>query len=243
MNTNYLRQAIRETQIKYTISNEHPLSYFRHLFFTNGNGIVFLDGNPVIGVEFYRTIPYTEYYKDQRSFDDLKEEYFEYHANNDVQHEYKIISRVMKFKQDKKLTSDEEDKAWELAVEKNDRKFDGIELIDNVSDEQLFDSEYWYKAIDNLSYLPYLGLSKGFYKLEELNKNTEISLLKIGLALSKGYLKILEEYIGHEEKYTEKENPFGNNDIDFEKTYLEDIKVLKREKDRLMSIIKGQLNG
>ena len=75
MSTNYLRQAIRESQIKYTIVHQDILSFFRHIFFTNGNGIQFIDGNPVMEVEFYRTIPYTEYYKDQLDFELMKERY------------------------------------------------------------------------------------------------------------------------------------------------------------------------
>lgn len=66
----YLIQYITEIQIKYTTAFSNPINVLTHLLFTTGNGIDFLNGNPVVVLEFNKTIiPFTEYYKEKRVSD------------------------------------------------------------------------------------------------------------------------------------------------------------------------------
>ena len=169
MNTNYIRQAVRESQLVYPSITKTPLQYFNHLFFTNGNGIEFVDGNPAAGVSFYRSVPYSEYYKDQISFDDLMEHYNDRMREYDIEKEFKSIREMSETME---MDSSEEDD-WAEALKNINEKFDDLVLIDSASDEDLFSADYFRTLILDKEYIPVLSLSTDFYKLEEFNENTE----------------------------------------------------------------------
>ena len=234
MNTNYIRQAVRESQLEYPSINKDPLQYFNHLFFTNGNGIEFVDGNPVVWVRFNRTVPYTEYYKDQVSFDDLMEYYNERMKECDIEKEFDFLRELYD-----DMDVLDNDNYWEEAVKNVNEKFNDLILIDDVSDEDLFSSAYFRKLILDKEYIPFLSISPSFYKLDEFNENTETNLLKIGLAISEAYLSVFEEFIADKSLYADLENPICN-DFDFEKAFISDVKLLKRNIEFMKKVLSNR---
>lgn len=226
MSTNYIRQAVRESQLKYPSITERPIDYFNHLFFTNGNGKEFLNGNPVEIVSFWRTIPYIEYYRDQKSFEELKEHYFDRLAETKIEKEFKYMMERFIYDGD---PLEKENYFWDKACKEVNSQFDNLVLIDSISDNQLFNVSYWEKEIDISDYIPYLQISPTFYKLDEFNENTEENLLRIGLSLSKAYVNILTKYIDNPSLLNDKKPVFGSSDVDYIKIYKKDIEELKRQ--------------
>ena len=228
MKTDYIRQAVRESQLKFPSITKRPKDYFIHLFFTNGNGKEFLDGNPVIEVEFERSISYIEYYKEQKSFEELKEFYFDRLAENEIYDRFNYIKKA--YIRDKSLSNKEQESLfWEEAVTEINSRFDDLVTIDSVSDNELFNINYWEKEINNSDYIPYLQISPTFYQLDCINENTEINLFKIAYALTVAYKNILEKYIKDPSLLNNKKKTFGNDGTDYINVYKRDLNELTRK--------------
>lgn len=67
---NYLTQYIHESQIQYASTFPHPINVLTHLLFVNGNGVDFINGNPVEIFPFNKSVPCKEYYKDAKPFEE-----------------------------------------------------------------------------------------------------------------------------------------------------------------------------
>ena len=90
----YLIQQRNESCLRYPSINQNPINHFTHLFFTNGNGVEFEDGNPVTLVSFDRTIPWTEYYKEEKSFSFIKDYIEDYDIPNEIERLQNEIERL-----------------------------------------------------------------------------------------------------------------------------------------------------
>jgi hypothetical protein len=242
MKDNYLHQYIRESQIEYPSISKTPVSVLKHMLFTNGNGVEIDGSNFVEYVSFYRTVPFTEYYKDTRTFQEMKEyhsdrcsekEYLEnYERIKDTNEFYKSIldddksddieaESIERLKLNIKTDDEMYDKAWDEYY----NRYDGMDIIDELPDGALTDVDYLYQTISKYDYLPYLQLSAEYYKAYYFDENTEHYLKEVTVALSKALVKFMSEYLLGE--HSEMRSPFGNDErMNIGKTYKKDIETL-----------------
>jgi hypothetical protein len=230
-NTNYIRQAIREAQLNFPLTNTHPVNYFNHLFFTNGNGVLFVDGNPAIYlIKPNRSIPYTSFFNSSNTWEDMLEVYFDRFAEKDIEIEFSFLK-------ENNFLNELDHILFLEAKNSINTQFDELVLIDSISDEELFSDTFWIKSLKKDSkYFKYLHLSNNLFKICEFNENTEINLLKIAIAISKAYISIFKEYLSNNELYLSKESPIGN-DFDFEKIFKSDIEILEFQLNRMNSFV------
>ena len=176
----YILQAYRESCIKYPNINQNPRDHFDHLFFTNGNGIEFYDGNPHVWVEFNRLIPWKDYYRDQKLMDELKEYFWDYMVESELEENFKIIEEFQS-----QLPNYSPDKLWDKLDKDIRKEIDGLY---DLSLEEAKSKDFWATTFNDLIYWPDLRISKGFYKLETFNFNTDRDLLKIAIPLMEATL-------------------------------------------------------
>ena len=230
----YLIQERNENCVNYRNINKNPRYHYSHLFFRNGNGVEFIDGNPVVEVAFNRTIPWSEYYKDTISLDELKERYSEYHLENDIE---ETFNRSKEFNE---LMKDFREPATESALWVAARKKEEKALVDieEVTIEQITSIDYWVGTFTEDSYFPHLSLSKNFYKLEKVNENTEKNLLSVAIALVTAYVTFFEKIKSNKDLIRTYKPILGidwtEKDVeDCYKTAMRDMKRLTKELGRI----------
>lgn len=229
MKGQYLLQARNESCVMYRNINRDVKNFFTHLLYTNGNGIEFQNGNPVELVSFYRTIPWEHYYAEELKLDNIKSQYIKRYLEQDCIETQKIIQRH-NFQS-----------LWDEAL---------IEL-DNIKEltlEQITDKDYWISTFTTKSYIPYLHLSQGYFKMQHINANTESTLIKVAIALSLAYVNFYEYIIQNKDKITDYKPimSFRWADDDIDSVYnvaKSDIIMLKKEIARLNSFRVPKYNG
>ena len=231
----YLIQERNENCVKYRNINVNPRYHYSHLFFINGNGVEFKDGNPVVGVEFNRTVPWSEYYKDTISLGELKEHYSHYHLENDIEETFERSKEFTELMKEIREPAPES-ALWIAARNKETQTLANIE---EITLEQITSIEYWVSTFTEDSYFPYLHLSPGFYKLERLSKNTEPFLLKIASSLVTAYVLFFRKIRDNKDLITNYKPILSIdwNEEDKEvcyKTALKDLDTLNEELSRLI---------
>lgn len=173
----YLIQYITEIQIKYTTAFSNPINVLTHLLFTTGNGIDFLNGNPVVVLEFNKTIiPFTEYYKDKR-----------------VSDRYDTTKSMSNFFKSTEAEQWEEAKQWKKASEEVQEEINSIVFL---TKENFFNYDFWYETLtNNLKYFPILYISKNYARVFQINANTEKNLLKISKLITQVYIDFYTKYL------------------------------------------------
>jgi len=200
----YLMQEYRESCINYPNINQNPRNHFSHLFFTNGNGIDWVDGNPVVWVKFNRDIPWKEYYRDTKPLSNMMEFFRDYMLEVEIE---ETFQRRKEFWET--LPDYDEDKLWDKVRD------DEVSIRENLYDlslEEAQSKDFWVNTFQNIEHWPYLQLSNGYFDLQLLNKNTDPDLVKVAVAVSESYI---EFYKNHKDihKY---EPPFGREWTDKE---------------------------
>ena len=173
---NYLIQERNESCVKYRNINENPIQHYQHLFFTNGNGVDFINGNPVQLVEFWRVIPWADYYKNTTTFEYIKEYFIEYTLPNQIE------EQVAQFQTSYSELYDDEVKK--------------LNELQEITTHQMTDYVFWLNCLmDTDSYFPYLSLSDGYFKLQKINENTEKTLVKVAIAVTKAYVIFYQDIV------------------------------------------------
>jgi hypothetical protein len=153
-----------------------------HLFFVNGNGISFKNGNPVVSVEFNRTIEFKNYFKECKEFDEMIWQYKENNLDSKINDLYTSKLRYAK------ILNKSEDQCYADAVKEIAELYENLERIE----DNLNDVNYYITLIEESEYFPSLRLSKNYFKLEQLNEHTEETLLNIAINLSQAYIEFYE---------------------------------------------------
>ena len=264
MNLGYIRQFIKETQFNGEIVFT-PLDALESLLLGNGCGFEFENGNPVIKVNFNRNIPYSNYYKEEKSFEDMKKFYIEYKYQSRIKQENEnlidILEEDIKEKREiffikkreisetVKFYFSEDERINKMAKETVIKGLENIINIDELSNEQLLDENYYKETILNRSYRTTLFIDKGYYILDKVNEKTEFAFLKVSLSIAKGYLLALTEilkdpsiYINKKSEYDiyelEDKDEVDEIEYDFEKDYKKNIELLKVNIENITKIIK-----
>lgn len=217
MEGEYLLQARNESCLMYRNINTNPRYFFNHLFFTNGNGIDFENGNPVAFVSFNRSVPWTEYYKQTIDFEILKEHYIERYLEHDIKNSLGVS-----------------DKTWTEAVNE-------IDTFATLTVNQIVDPDFWLSTFNKKSFFPYLHLSHNYFKLQKLNTNSDKTLIKVAIALIQAYIKFYT-YIRDHKQIIPEYKPiisFRWSDEDVNQVYKilkSDLKMLKLELTKLLNI-------
>lgn len=169
MMENYLTQERNENCILYTNINENFRDNYSNLFFTNGNGIEFTNGNPVMFVPFGREVPWTEYYKQTVPLEKLKEMYIDRGLEHSVSDTIKLVGG-------------DYNKTYKQALK-------AVQDIKELPLKNMLSKTFWLETFDKDHYFPYLSLSDGYFKLQELNKNTETTLLRVAIAFVTAHIE------------------------------------------------------
>ena len=236
---NYLTQYINESQIQYASIFPYPINVLKHLLFTNGNGVDFVDGNPVEYLPFQKLIPFKDYYKDTKSFEENLEYFKEYHSEAQINENY---NRKKSFndrfeslgKNNEKIKSmvKIEDELWKESV----KEFhDDLRNIKPLELTKINDLDYWVNQLLDSKYLPLCYISDGYYDLRYFNENTDKILIEYSLMVIKSYLTVYEMF--NDDMFVKYEYPMGNafdtsclnykNEINI--IVGNDIKILEKE--------------
>jgi len=221
----YLLQKRNESCVEYALINQHPIDFFRQLFFTNGNGIEISNGNPVEVVNYGRTIPWIEYYKEETTLDDIKDYFVDYKLERKVQETQKMIRGMDSYSNIYKDALAELDDIYEL------------------SDNEITNSHFWLnKLLDEKgNFYPYLSLSDGYFKLQQINENTEPLLLDVAIAVTSAYVSFFA-YVKINKTFIEEYKSiisFRWNVETLERCYntsMDDLEMLRKEFKRLLKL-------
>ena len=228
--SNYIISARNQNCFNYPTINQHKNDFFNHLFFTNGNGVEFNDGNPIVGFQYGNWVYWQDFYKHSFSFEDIRTEYFDRYFEYDLEKSYNIVSDIKCRLQGGELNDRMVDDVWEEV-----RK-DQLLNIDNIQEltiEDLTDDQFWFEQLVNCEYLPRLGLSEGYFKAQQLNDNSETLLVKTAMSLSRANIVFAEKVLRGEVDVTKYENSyeFGKVkalDDNMVKSYEKDINLLEK---------------
>lgn len=226
INEQYIIQERNESCIQYANINQNPRDHFEHLFFVNGNGVEFSNGNPVNIMRFYREIPWAEYYKEIIPFDTIKDRYIDRYLEQDVH------------KTAEMLNSDY-NKVYKQAQKE-------LNNIHELTLSDILSTKFWDNTFSYNFYIPYLSLSDGYFKLQHLNHNSELTLVKVAKALVLSYIKFYTQILKNPEQITSFKPilSFSWNKEDlFEvhKTCFSDKAILEHELCKLNILINNKL--
>lgn len=219
----YLIQERNESCITYSLINQNPIDHYKHLFFTNGNGVDFVDGNPVVFVKYGRYIPWSEYYKHTTTFEYIKDYYIDYELSTEVARQEKNEPHYGDW-----------DTIWT-------REIENLDAIEELTLEQLQDPEFWLECVkDTSNFFPYMGLSNGYFKLQEIDKNTDPDLIKIAIAVTFAYISFYMSITDNKEIIPTYKGIIGRwNDENINRCYdtaMSDLTMLTKEFIRLENI-------
>lgn len=231
----YIIQYIRESQAKYPNISSSPVIVLEHLLYTNGNGVNFEHGNPVVQVSFKRTIPFIEYYRDEKSFSELVKHLNE-NREQEIEETYNRLQNINKIfiscgKNDKGKTDNE---LWQEACHQFNTRYDDVDSIDNYTLDDLKNVSVLEEMIKSMEYPLHLGLSDGYYKMFYIDSNTDKDLLEVSIAFSKACLNILKSYIADPSIIETKKDLFiGDGHSEVLKAAKLDIVTLERDIKRM----------
>ena len=226
-NLNYIRQFLKESQLNYTSIYPTVTDVLIHLLFVNGNGYDFIDGNPHCDLSYNRTIPFTEFYKDQKSFESCKEYYYKYCLDRKVAENVKQVKSY-------NLQNLTDDELYEKEYKTCTSRLDNLQDIDILTDDDLLDINFHYDNMKSKYSYPY-RLSENYYKVWSMNKNTEQNLLKLTIVLCKASIQYFTDICSGKVKL--KENRFTNV-LEDNSIRLGDIELMKNDITRLEGYLK-----
>ena len=185
-NGEYLRQEYYESCLKYPNINQKPQYHFQHLFFTNGNGIEFLNGNPHYGVHFNRFIPWVDYYQEKKTWVELLEFWQDSILDQECEDCFKRREKTAKRLAEIKKEDYSADDLFNKCCD--DIQYQVSLTHHDIEVEDFRDPNFWFSTMTFDSYWPILRLSNGFFKLQHLNENTESFLLDVAIAFVEAYI-------------------------------------------------------
>ena len=138
-----------------------------------------------IHIDYGHFISWENYYNGDVSFNDIKNHIIDYELEGYVNESFKNYKLLP-------LTYEEH---YTNELQK-------INNVTKLSLSDLKDSEFWLDCLNHNEYFPYLMLSDGYFKLQEINGNTEHNLFEIAQAVTLAYLVFFtnttkEEMIEH----------------------------------------------
>ena len=171
--------------LKYPTINQNPISHFTHLFFVNGNGTEFIDGNPQTLV-YSKYLPWLDYYNEGKPFQVLYD--YEKYYNIPLQ-----ISQYIKNRNETTKNLIDEDIKKLINADTYKTLYNAeIEKLDNIVEltmDDLQNTDFWIECLKRKDqYFPYLNLSNGYFKLQNINGHTENNLFEIAKAVTLAYL-------------------------------------------------------
>ena len=227
-NLNYIRQFLKETQLNYSLIYPTITDVLIHLLFVNGNGYNFIDGNPYCDLSYNRAVSFTEYYKEQKSFESCREYYYDYYLDRKVAENVQR-SKAYNFENlsDDELYEKEYQSAWEL--------IDKLPDIDILTDNTLLDIDFHY---NNMKTKYVYRLSKDYYKICKMSENTEQNLLKLTIVILGASIKYFSDICDNTIKIIpdEFDIPLDKNKEDIIR--LNDIVLMKADIIRLECYLK-----
>lgn len=162
----YIVQYIHEMMILTNATRDTPQKVLIDLFFTRSTGKKWVNGIPHMVVEFNRLVPFTEYYKQEKSFDELVEFYKDYLLEDDIRPGIHLVGSY--------------EQAWnQICVNLNSivriNSLDELLIIDDGKDFYSFNDD-----------IPLIFSTPTPSPLTELNENSELNLLLVGYSLARG---------------------------------------------------------
>ena len=228
-NLDYIRQFLKESQLDYSLIYPTITDVLIHLLFVNGNGVTFINGNPQCDLSYNRTVPFTEYYKDQKTFETCKEYYYNYYL------ERKVSENVKRGKEYnfQNLTDDE---LYENEYKKICDRLDDLLNIDLITDTNIMKISFHYNNMySDVKYRYLYRLSKDYYKICKMYENTEQNLLKLTIIMCKASIQYFTDICSGKIKL--KENRFTNK-LEDDLIRLNDIELMKNDILRLEGYLK-----
>lgn len=220
----YIIEARNTYCLNYPAINQNPIDFFSHLFFTNGNGIEFVNSNPVEYLSFGRYVPWMDYYKTEKSLDSMREYIEDYILPNQVELDLESESYGRSYQD-----------IW-------DNEITYLNNICELTIEQMTDSEFWYNCLSTkYKYFPYLSLSNGFFKLQEINETSETMLRDIAISVIMAYIRFFNNIKDNKDQ-VKTYKPILSiewNDENIETCYdmvMKDLEMLKIEYIRLVNL-------
>jgi hypothetical protein len=186
-NGEYLRQEYYESCLLYPSINQNPRYHFEHLFFVNGNGVDFIDGNPHRVVNFDRAIPWVDYYKEEKSWEELLSFWQDRIQEDECEDCFKRREETAKRLAVIKKEEYSADDVWDKCLDDVSHKVEMIQF--DVKAKDFRSKEFWFSTFSLNSYWPHLMISDGFFKLQHLTENTEPFLLETAIALTEAYIE------------------------------------------------------
>jgi hypothetical protein len=219
-NINYLISEYIIDSFNYVNINQNPRYHYNHIFFTNGNGIDFINGNPHVFVH-NQNVLWSDYYDRYIDFNKIKSDKLFNIKDicDDKYNYYKKFNLNISYE----------------TICDNNRKL--INNIQNLKLKDILSKNFWLSTFNYKSYWPFLQLSDGFFDLQKLNKNTEITLLKVAISLTEAYIDFYNS-----KPIINKYRPiFGTwNDENINRcfhTMERDKRILIKELDRLYNLL------
>lgn len=228
--SNYLLNARNQHCFNYPILNDSPHKFFNHFFLSDGDGIEFVDGNPVVEFQYGGRVWWTDFYKHSKSFGDIKEEYMDRYFEGDVEEAYRLRLEFKTKISDGELSNETENQVWkEVAVEQESR----INRFEELSVENLTDDEFWFQHLETCDYLPYLCLSEKYFKAYYFNDNSENLMVDCAKSLARANIQLMENILAGEVDVTQYEDTFQYGKMksltdDLVSTYKKDIGLLTK---------------
>lgn len=218
---------ITEKQLSFPSIYKKPIQIFSHMLYMLGNGVEFVDGNPVVNISYDRHIPYEQYYGIYKPFEECLEHYYRYYKDQDVEKYYDLIKGF-------NFSDKSEEELWKKAEKETSKDIESIQRLD-IS--KVDDVSYWLSQIEDNVYLPLLHSSDKYSDITLLNENTEKSFLKYAIIITKSYIQFYESL--DDKSILKYKNPVKpREDINNKpiKMFNEDLVFLKKELIRLENI-------
>lgn len=187
----YILNYILNSQMTYPSISKSPVDVLTHLLFCNGNGCDILNGEFITNFNHGQYVPYSVMYKHMSDSGTIIEDLNDRCSEHEIQESF---DRGKDFKERiGEITGKgfDAEKYWEECVDEFYNRYDSVDLIDNYSLKDLQDVEVLSKMLKDREWAPYLQLSTGYYKAEELNKNSDKELVKVTITLAQAYINVL----------------------------------------------------
>ena len=227
---NWLKQKIRESQARYPNVHKTPADVLSHMLFCIGNGVeIDNSGNFVQRVGFGRSVPYTEFYREQTTFSFLTDQLDEY--DNEID---EIERRIEEYNELFEENKTGQEIRTEACNEWYSRYAESLILTD---EDDLTNVDTLVAMLELSGYDPYLHLQAGYYKLDLFDMTTNQDMLKVGLAMCKAYVQMMQARVDNPALITN--SPISPRSInvtarlELVTSYLKDIKTLEEQIPRL----------
>ena len=208
------------------------------MLLVNGNGVEVNEvGNFVAGVRFDRSVLFTDYYKEQRSFEEVSSYITDNMADSAIDTAYESKRRFSKIFEDTFGESKDDDLLWKEAFDEFHGRYGDVISVDSVPDEEFGNTLSMIDVIKSGKWLPHLSLSPGYYKLDKFTEHTDPFLIELGLSVCEAYRAVMVEILDKpEEAYGD--NPVTGGTIEeLSVRYHSDVLELSRQIERLKSFL------